>query len=315
MRGRRPGAGTMPTVGEPSRQAVGPPRGSAAEARDDLEQSRARSLEDRRRAAAAVDRYIDGIGEPAPVVQDDERDLVRRAKAGDAEAREELIDRFMPLIVSIARSYRVDGLDFADLVQEGCVGLLRALARYEPDRETPLGAFAAWWIRHSLQELRSDFLRPLRLPPKALRQLAQLKSEHYRIYASEHREPSLSELAERTAIGDEQAEALLRADAVAGSLDEPVSAGDGETGVFGDLLEDPLSAEAYEEALDAIAGEQLKALLGRLSEREREILDARFGFAGRRVERLTEVAERLGVSAERVRQLEERALAKLRQAA
>src|ERR687891_1038742 len=110
-----------------------------------------------------------------------EEELVRAAKSGDPRAREELIERFMPLIVSIARSFRVEGLDFGDLIQEGCVGLLRALARFDPDRGTPFAAYATWWIRFSLQELRSDFMRPLRLPPEALRQLSRLKSEHTRL--------------------------------------------------------------------------------------------------------------------------------------
>ena len=241
-----------------------------------------------------------------------EEDLIRAAKSGDARAREELIERLLPLIVSIARSFRVEGVDFGDLIQEGCVGLLRALERFDPDRGTPFAAYATWWIRFSLQELRSDFMRPLRLPPQALRQLSQLKSEHARLYAAEGHEPSLDELAERTGIDREQVEALVRADGSVRSLFEPVEAGGGEVGVLGDLLEDPFSADAFEEALDGLTGAQIRALLSRLSDREQEVVTARFGLDGHGSERLVDVGERLGVSVERVRQLEQRALSKLR---
>jgi RNA polymerase sigma factor (sigma-70 family) len=228
--------------------------------------------------------------------------------------REELIRRLLPLVHATARRYQTEGLEQADLLQEGIVGLLRALQRFDPARGVPFAAFATWWIRQSLQEARSDFMRPMRLPPKALRQLSQLKSEHQRIYQGERRSAKIGELADRTDIELEQAEALLSADARPRSLDEPIENTQGELGTMGDLLEDPLSAAAYEDVVDAVAGEQLRALLSRLTEREREVVQARFGFDVP-AEKLSEVGERLGVSAERVRQIEERALAKLRNAA
>jgi RNA polymerase sigma factor (sigma-70 family) len=264
----------------------------------------------RRPTAAALDSSLRELEELAP--ENVPSLLVRQAQAGDPRAREELIQRLLPLVGSIARSYRVSGLSRADLLQEGCVGILRALRRYDPDRGVPFEAYAAMWIRQALQELRSDFIRPLRLPPKALRQLAQLKSAHSQIYAREHRDASLSELASSTEIELGQVEALLRADASTRSLDEPITGLEGEIGTLGDLLEDPLSNDQYEEALDTIAAEQMRALLTHLTEREREIVDSRFGF-GRPAEKLTTVGARLGISAERVRQIEERALTKMRQ--
>jgi RNA polymerase sigma factor (sigma-70 family) len=245
---------------------------------------------------------------------DEAAELARRAKAGDEAAREELIRRLLPLVHSTARRYRTEGLEQADLLQEGIVGLLRALQRFDPGRGVPFAAFATWWIRQSLQEARSDFMRPLRLPPKALRQLSQLKSEHQRIYQGERRSAKVPELAERTNIELEQAEALMVADARERSLDEPIGGMDTELGTLGDLLEDPLSAAVYEDVVDAVAGQQLRGLLSRLTDREREVVGARFGFDAP-AEKLSEVGERLGLSAERVRQIEERALAKLRSAA
>ncbi len=267
------------------------------------------------RGGDAAARQLWTDAESSQAVSGDEADaLARRAQAGDDAAREELLRRLLPLVHSTARRYRTEGLDQADLLQEGIVGLLRALQRFDPERGVPFAAFATWWIRQSLQEARSDFMRPMRLPPKALRQLSQLKSEHQRIYQGERRSPELGELADRTNIELEQAEALLTADARSRSLDEPIENQDGELGTLGDLLEDPLSAAAYEDVVDTVAGEQLRALLSRLTEREREVVQARFGFDAP-AEKLSEVGERLGVSAERVRQIEERALAKLRHVA
>lgn len=267
------------------------------------------------RGGDAAARELWNEAERSQAVAGDEADaLARRAQAGDEAAREELIRRLLPLVHATARRYRTEGLEQADLLQEGIVGLLRALQRFDPERGVPFAAFATWWIRQSLQEARGDFMRPLRLPPKALRQLSQLKSEHQRIYEGERRSAQVGELAERTNIELGQAEALLVADARERSLDEPIASVDVELGTLGDLLEDPLSAAAYEDVVDAVAGEQLRALLSRLTEREREVVRARFGLDAP-AEKLSEVGERLGVSAERVRQIEERALAKLRSAA
>jgi RNA polymerase sigma factor (sigma-70 family) len=256
------------------------------------------------------------IADQAPVDQasDEATGLAVRALAGDAAAREQLIDHLLPLIGSLAGGFRAQGLEQMDLIQEGVVGLLRALERFDPSLGVPFAAYATWWVRRALQDARSDFIRPFRLPPKALRQLSQLKSEHQRVYQAEHRSAGVSELADRMEIDRAQAEALAVADARVRSLDEPVPGGEAELGSLGDLIEDPLSAEAYEDVLDALAGQQLRALLSRLTDRERDVVNARFGFEGE-PERLVDIGERLGVSAERVRQIEERALAKLRHAA
>jgi RNA polymerase sigma factor (sigma-70 family) len=241
--------------------------------------------------------------------------LARLAKQGDPDARERLIEGLLPRIAALARDYSAPGLEHADLAQEGCVGLLRGLTRFDPARGTPFWAYASWWVREALQEARSYFLRPLRLPPKALAQLSQVKTSHASFYSREGHEPTLGELARESGVEQRQLEALLRADRRARSLSEELEAGDGTIGMLGDLLEDPLSTDAYEEVLDSLAGRQVRALLDRLTEREREIVSKRFGLDGSPPERLVEVGERLGVTAERARQVEGMALAKLRQRA
>jgi RNA polymerase primary sigma factor len=255
-----------------------------------------------------------GGAEAAAATDTEAPDLVLRAQAGDVAAREQLLERLLPLISSLARRFRTEGLDQTDLIQEGIVGLLRALERYDPARGAPFAAYATWWIRQSLQDARSDFIRPFRLPPKALRQLSQLKSEHQRIYQAEQRSAGIDELAERMSVELDQARALAAANARVRSLDEPIPAGEGEVGSLGDLLEDPLSADAYEQVVETVAGRQLRTLLSRLTDRERAVVRARFGF-DTEPQRLVDIGEDLGVSAERVRQIEERALAKLRQTA
>lgn len=240
-------------------------------------------------------------------------ELVNRAKAGDARAREELINRLLPLVIRLARPYQTPGIEWEDFIQEGAVGLLRALVSFDPETGVPFPAYASWWVRYSLQDLRSQFIRPLRLPPKALRRLASLKEAHERIYHQEHRNAGADELSSVVGMPLAEAEALLQADRRCRSLDEPVVDG-AETGTLGELLVDPLAEEAYGEILASIQADELRALLTHLSSREREVLEARYGLDGREMETLREVGDRLGVSAERVRQLENRALIKLRQA-
>jgi len=241
-----------------------------------------------------------------------EPELVLQAKAGDARAREELISRLLPLIVRLARPYKTPGIELEDFIQEGVIGLLRALAGFDPEAGVPFPAYASWWVRYGLQDLRSQFIRPLRLPPKALRRLAALKDAHERIYRDEHRDAGAAELSSVVGMSLAETEALLQADRRCRSLDESIEES-AEVGTLGELLADPLSEEAYEAVLSSIEADELRALLTHLTGREQEVLAARYGLGGREEETLREVGDRLGISAERVRQLENRALAKLRQ--
>lgn len=239
----------------------------------------------------------------------DDLNLICQAKADDREAKEALLRRAIPLLVSTARQYRIDGLESRDLIQEGFIGVLQALDRFDPDRGTPFSAFAIIWIRHALQELRSDFVRPMRLPPKALAQLAKLKETRRSTYIKEHREAPIEELAKRCKIPLSQAFVLLRADAPVHSLTEPSGS---EEGLLFAVLPDPRGNEDYDRALDQIAGEQVKVLLNKLPLRERSVIEARFGVGRDVPETLEEIGKDLSITPERVRQLENIALDKLR---
>jgi RNA polymerase sigma factor (sigma-70 family) len=257
-----------------------------------------RDLRDRPRLPAAV-----------------ERRLIDAAQAGDRRAREELVEAFLPLVAGVARVYRgSQTITRLELMQEGVVGLLRALERYDPELGVPFWGYAAWWVRQAMQQLIAELTRPLVLSDRALRQLSQLKRAHGDYLAEHGREPSGNELAASAGLTHAQVGEMLALERVPQSMDEPVQGTDGELGAFGELLADPLSGDAYEQLLDHSEIEQIRALLGSLNDRERLILRARYGLEGPE-QSLREVGERIGLSGERVRQIEERALGKLRAAA
>jgi RNA polymerase sigma factor (sigma-70 family) len=244
-----------------------------------------------------------------------ERRLVEAAQAGDRRAREELVEAFLPLIAGVARVYRGSrAISRLELMQEGVVGLLRALERYDPALGVPFWGYAAWWVRQAMQQLISELTRPLVLSDRALRQLSQLKRAHGEFLAANGRQPTGNELAVSTGLTHAQVGEMLALERVPQSMDEPVAGSEGEVGAFGELLADPLAGDAYEQLLDHSVIEQVRALLGSLNDRERMILRARYGLDGGE-QSLRDIGEGLGLSAERVRQIEQRALGKLRAAA
>ena len=259
--------------------------------------------------------YLRDLGDRPRLPGSVERRLVEAAKAGDRRAREELVEAFLPLIASVARVYRGSPtITRVELMQEGVVGLLRALERYDQSLGVPFWGYAAWWVRHAMQQLIAELTRPIVLSDRALRQLAQLKRAHSEYLAEHRREPSGNELADRTALSHAQVGDLLALERVPQSMDEPVQGAEGEVGAFGELLADPLADDAYEDLLDHSEIEQIRALLSSLNDRERMILRARYGLNGPE-ESLRDIGERIGLSGERVRQIEQRALGKLRAAA
>ena len=274
-----------------------------------LDRDLARELGRREPSRAVItDSYVDSLDRRPILAPDEERSLVRAAKDGDASARGRLVDSYMPLISSMARTYRSSGhLGRLELLQEGVVGLLRALESFDPDRGTPFWAYASWWVRQAMQQLVSELSRPVVLSDRAVRYLARLKTAHAEAIQSTGREPSRAGLAERTGLTLDQVDDLLAAERTPRSLEQPVTGEEGDIGTFGELLVDPLAEGEYERVLAAIELGELHSLLAGLSERERAVLRARYGEE----QSLREVGERLGLSGERVRQIERRALAKL----
>jgi RNA polymerase sigma factor (sigma-70 family) len=217
----------------------------------------------------------------------------------------------MPLIASVARQYRgLPGVDRQELLQEGVVGLLRAIERYDASRGTPFWGYAVWWVRHAMQQLVSELARPVVLSDRAQRQLARIKDARRELHSECGREASRAELAARAGVEADQVGRLLAVDYAPRSTEEAITAEDGVVGSVGELLVDPLADGEYERVLTAIEVQELHTLLAELSDRERMIVRARYGLDGEE-QSLRQLADRLGVSAERVRQIEQRALGKL----
>jgi RNA polymerase primary sigma factor len=244
-----------------------------------------------------------------------ERELVLAAMAREPRAREQLVHVFLPLIASVARIYRGSpAVDREELMQEGVVGLLRALERFDPEMGTPFWAYATWWVRQAMQSLVSELARPVVLSDRAVRKLARVKDARREHMSAHSREPTSGELAAETGIDPLQVDSLLVAERRARGLEEPLS-GDRTAGeTFGEMLADPKAEDAYDRVPRRVVGEHLPAMLRALDDRERTIVRARFGLDGRE-RTLRELAGTLGVSAERVRQIEQRALGKLLDAA
>jgi RNA polymerase sigma factor (sigma-70 family) len=240
---------------------------------------------------------------------------VRAARNNRPGARARLVESFMPLVGSIARIYaHVPAVDRRELMQEGVVGMLRALERYDPDLGTPFWAYASWWVRQAMQQVVSELSRPVVLSDRALRQLAHVRQAR-RSFADAHtREPSTQELAAASGLTLEQLHSLSVADRPCRALQEPIddtTPGGGST--FGDTLCDPRAEEAYEELAVQMGAAEVPRLLEQLSDREREVVEGRYGLQSQELT-LRELGETMGISGERVRQIEQTALEKMRAA-
>jgi RNA polymerase sigma factor (sigma-70 family) len=241
------------------------------------------------------------------------RALVIAAQGGDEAARRDLVAAFFPLIERVARIYRrSSAVSQLELTQEGVVGVLRALERFDPDLGTPFWAYASWWVRQAMQHLVSELTGAVVLSDRAVRQLARVKGamrDHLQTHGDD---PTTGELAAETGLTTAQVEHLVAAERRPRALEESVGDGEGGMATFGDLLADPTAEEEYELVPRETPGQAL-ALLGALDGRERTIVRGRFGFDGP-ARTLRDLGSHLGVSAERVRQIEERALEKMREA-
>lgn len=240
-------------------------------------------------------------------------ELVRAARRNGPYARARLIESFMPLIGSVARIYaHAPNVDRSELMQEGVVGMLRALERYDPGRGTPFWSYASWWVRQAMQQVVSELSRPVVLSDRALRQIAHVRDAR-RSFARDHaREPSGQELAAESELTLEQLHRLSVAERPSRGLEEPIDEATGSGGAtFGDTLRDPHAEEAYDELGVRMRAAEVPRLLEQLSERERGVVEGRYGLLSQELT-LRELGETMGISAERVRQIEQGALEKMR---
>jgi RNA polymerase sigma factor (sigma-70 family) len=232
----------------------------------------------------------------------------------DPGRREELIDEFRPLIATVARPYcRRGSIERHELMQQGVVGLLRALERYDPSFGTPFWAYASWWVRQAMQGLVAELGRPVVLSDRALRQLARVKDAHREHLQAHGHEASTDDVATATGLSRTQVENLTAVDRTPRALDQRMGGEDGGGATFGEFVADERAENDYQAIFSRMEIQELRRTVpDRLCERERTVLRDRYGI-GCEEHTLQEIATRLGVSAERVRQIEQKALEKLRE--
>ena len=235
------------------------------------------------------------------------------AKRHEPGARERLVEMFLPPIGGVARVYRSSGtVAHAELMQQGVVGLLQALERYDAERSTPFWAYASWWVRRAMQELVADLGRPVVLSDRALRQLARVKSARRQHLRAHKREATTSELVAASGLTRDKVEALFAVDRPPRGLDEPMAGDPGSSETVGDMLPDPAAQDGYDRVDRRSQVANLRSLPD-LCQRERAVLAARYGLTGRELT-LREIGRELRLSPERVRQIQQEALDKLRAA-
>lgn len=255
--------------------------------------------------------YLREIGREKLLTPKEEIRLAGRIKRGDKAARERMITANLRLVVKLATDYANLGLPLLDLVSEGNIGLMKAVERFDPQKGGKLSTYAAWWIKQSIKRALANQGRTIRVPVHQIEKIAKVRRLIERLTAELGREPTDEELADEVGLSGPQVSALKSSGIQPTSLDAPIGKDDGET-LFGDMLSD----EAAEDPLEYLEGKDARAMLGGvlkvLTARERDIIKLRYGLGGGRERTLEEIGTKLGITRERIRQIQMVALKKMR---
>jgi RNA polymerase primary sigma factor len=253
--------------------------------------------------------YVRAIGDGPLLTPAEERELARRKDEGDEEAKKKLIESNLRLVMSITRNYTKAGVPLLDLIQEGNLGLIRAVEKFDYKLGYKLSTYATWWIRQAVTRALADQGRTIRLPVHVADQVRRLMRARRQLAQKLNREPTQEELAKESGFTEKRVQELLDLVEDPVSLETPV--GDGES-MYADLIEDIHSERPDESTSKKLRRRELAEAMLRLNPRMRRVLSLRFGLDGEPPQTLEEVGAGLGITRERVRQLESRALRELR---
>ena len=252
--------------------------------------------------------FLREVGRHPLLTAAEEVELAKRIERGDVSAKRRMIESNLRLVVSIAKNYRNQGLPFLDLIQEGVLGLIRAVEKFEWQRGWKFSTYATWWIRQACQRAIADKARTIRMPLHVVERMQKMSQAERRLGMSLAREPTLEEIAEEASLPLQQAIDVRGWARVSTSLDHPI--GEEEDAVFGDLVagNEPLPEVEVEERL---RNEALDRALETLPTRDRKVLELRYGLRGEGPHSLEQIGERLDLTRERVRQIEVESLKRL----
>ena len=258
----------------------------------------------------ALKLYIRDIRHIPLLSPEDELKTANLVKQGDAQARRTMIRSNLRLVINIAKQYSSYGVPLLDLIEEGNLGLMKAVSKFNPKLGYRFSTYAAWWIKQHVTRALADQGKTVRIPVYMVETLSRFKKVNEKLMHRHRRKPKISELARAMKLPTSKIKELQQYDQGTTSLDQPVGE-EGEASVL-DLLEDPKTSSSQDNVNDMFRGERVERLLARMSPREREILELRFGLKDGEVHTLNEAAKRFNITRERVRQIEAVALKKLR---